>query len=198
VEERTDDELLRDARAQTNSAAQRDLLDQLFSRYHSRIALWCLRITGNADSAGDLAQEVLFKAYQNLDSFRGASKFSTWLYSITRNHCFNDAHRRAARREQEMEPLDIEIASQDRFDLRLEQEQDREQIRELLQQTLDETEHRVMILHYSDELTLDAITRLLGLTNPSGAKAYIVSARRKLKTAVGRWRARQTGGGSHE
>jgi hypothetical protein len=41
-----------------------------------------------------------------------------------------------------------------------------------------------MALHYGDEMTLDAITRLLALTNMSGAKAYIVSARRKLKAAA--------------
>jgi len=196
VEERTDEELLREARAVQDNATSRELLDQLFSRYHSRIALWCFRVTGNTDSAADLAQEILVRAYKNLDSFRGESKFSTWLYSITRKHCFNDSQKRAARRERETEQLDIDTASEDRFDLRLEQEQDEQQMRELLQQTLDETEHRVMTLHYGEELTLDAITRLLGLTNASGAKAYIVSARRKLKTAVGRWRARQTGGAS--
>jgi hypothetical protein len=37
-----------------------------------------------------------------------------------------------------------------------------------------------MLLHYGEELPLSAVSRMLGLTNKSGAKAYIVSARRKL------------------
>jgi hypothetical protein len=37
-------------------------------------------------------------------------------------------------------------------------------------------------------MRLDAITTALGLTNTSGAKAYIVSARRKLNAAVKRWK----------
>ena len=47
-----------------------------------------------------------------------------------------------------------------------------------------------LTLHYGDEMRLDAITAALGLTNASGAKAYIVSARRKLNMAVTRWKSR--------
>jgi RNA polymerase sigma factor (sigma-70 family) len=195
VEERTDEELLREVRTASDPISQRELLNGLFGRYHSRIALWCYRVTGERESAADLAQEVLIKAFQNLDSFRGDAKFSTWLYTITRNHCFNDTHRRRAQREHSMDPLDPDTAVSDRFDLRLEQDQELRQMRNMLQDNLDETEQRVMTLHYGEEMPLDSITRLLGLSNPSGAKAHIVSARRKLKAAVGRWRAKQARGG---
>jgi RNA polymerase sigma-70 factor (ECF subfamily) len=198
VPERTDEELIREVRACTDPSIRRELLDTLFLRYHSRIAVWCYRTTGNRDSATDLAQEILLKAYQNLDGFRGDAKFSTWLYSITRNHCFNDAQRRVSQRENVMDPLEPETRVDDRFDLRLEHEEDLQQMRNFLRENLDETEQRVMTLHYGEEIPLDAVTRLLGLSNASGAKAYIVSARRKLNTAVGRWRARQKGGARHE
>ena len=63
-------------------------------------------------------------------------------------------------------------------------------MRALLATALDETERRVFTLHYGEDVPLDAITRLLRLTNASGAKAYVVSARRKLARAVQRLRAR--------
>ena len=63
--------------------------------------------------------------------------------------------------------------------------------REFLERELDETEKLVFTMHYGDDMPLDAITRLLGLKNRSGAKAYIVSARRKLSRAIGRWKASQ-------
>ena len=196
--ERTDEQVIGDVRACAEPGIRRELLDTLFLRYHSRIALWCYRTTGNRDSAADLAQEVLLKAYQKLDGFRGDAKFSTWLYSITRNHCFNEARRRVSHRENAMDPLDPETRSEDRFDLRLEHEEDLQQMRSFLQEHLDEIEQRVMALHYGEELPLDAVTRLLELSNTSGAKAYVVSARRKLNTAVGRWRAKQKGSASHD
>ena len=56
-------------------------------------------------------------------------------------------------------------------------------LHEFLTATLDPLERQVFTLHYGDEMPIDAITRLLGLENASGAKAYIVSARRKLAKA---------------
>jgi DNA-directed RNA polymerase specialized sigma24 family protein len=61
---------------------------------------------------------------------------------------------------------------------------------ELVTATLDQTEREVFTMHYGDDIPLDAITRILGLQNASGAKAYIVSARRKLARAVERLRLR--------
>ena len=62
----------------------------------------------------------------------------------------------------------------------------------LVEEALDETEKKVFTLHYGNDLPLDAITRLLGLSNRAGAKAYIVSARRKLRRAARFWKARQS------
>src|SRR5262249_18736032 len=61
-------------------------------------------------------------------------------------------------------------------------------VQRLMNDALNEIEKQVMTLHYAQEMTLDAITAPLGLTNVSGAKAYIVSARRKLNAAVSRWK----------
>jgi hypothetical protein len=53
-----------------------------------------------------------------------------------------------------------------------------------MRDSLEEIEAEVMTLHYVHEMPLDAITRLLRLTNPSGAKAHVVNARRKLNRAI--------------
>ena len=55
---------------------------------------------------------------------------------------------------------------------------------------MEAVERRVFVLHYGDGMPLDAITRLLRLDNASGAKAYIVSARRKIVKATSRLKAR--------
>jgi RNA polymerase sigma-70 factor (ECF subfamily) len=170
------------------------MLNELFGRYHSRVAVWCLRMTGDRNSAADLAQDVLLKAWRNLDSWQGQSKFSTWLYSIMRNHCINERTARSVRPEGACDPLDFEISDQSsRPDKQAERNSEMRRMNELIGAALDATEARVMTLHYGDELPLDAITRLLSLTNLSGAKAYIVSARRKLKAAVSASRSGPSG-----
>lgn len=192
VQPLSDEELVARYRAERGPGEARCWLDELFERHYRRVAVWCLRITGDRASAADLAQDVLLKAYRHIDSFQGNSKFSTWLYTIARNHCFNEIR---ARRAEPLETLDAELvefadrsaspeaAAQKASDVRF--------VRELISQSLDEVETQVFTLHYAEEVPLDAITRLLKLNNASGAKAYIVSARRKLARAVERWKDRQ-------
>jgi RNA polymerase sigma-70 factor (ECF subfamily) len=47
------------------------------------------RMTGSLADAEDLAQETFIRAYERIGEFRGASKFSTWLYRIVVNTCLN-------------------------------------------------------------------------------------------------------------
>lgn len=191
VQPLSDEELVARYRSQAGSAEGERWLNDLFQRHHARVALWCLRITGDRESAADLAQEVFLKAFRYLDSYRGDSKFSTWLYSITRNHCFNQIKARAAAPEEIGEPVLAEFVDRSPGpDNRLDREGDARLVRELVESSLTEIESQVFTLHYAEELPLDSITRLLKLENSSGAKAYIVSAKRKLARAVERWKAR--------
>jgi RNA polymerase sigma-70 factor (ECF subfamily) len=164
--------------------------NQLFERYYERVGRWCYRFTGDREAAADLAQEVFLKAHRYLDSFQGQARFSTWLYSIARNEAINRSKQRA------LPVTDSDEALVDVPTLRPNPEEEAAQnsrnrrLHDFLAQTLDERERTVFTLHYGDEMPLDAITRLLGLENSSGAKAYIVSARRKLARAVERMLAR--------
>lgn len=170
--------------------------DALFQRHYSRVALWCYRVAGDRDRATDLAQEVFVKAWAHLDHFRADSKFSTWLFMIARNHCFNALKSRERQAEDAMDGdlLDGLSGQAAGFDDDLERAQMVGVAREMLAKELTPLEAQVMTLHYGEELPLPAIARLLRLDNASGAKAYVVSAKRKLKTAVERWSARSRRG----
>jgi len=184
----SDEQLLEEFRKST--AGRRDeLVQELFGRHYQRVARWCYRFTGDREAAADLAQDVFLRAHRYLASFRGTSRFSTWLYSIARNESISRLDRRAP--DQEDDSVLADIASLEPGpDERAEQNDRRTRVKALLSATLDQQEQTVFTLHYGDGVSLDAITRLLALDNPSGAKAYIVSARRKLARAVDRMRAR--------
>ncbi|WP_223879735.1 MULTISPECIES: RNA polymerase sigma factor [Paenibacillus] len=69
----------------------------LVARYQGMVYRVCVKITGEAESAKDMAQEVFIKAYKALPSFRGQSTFSTWLYRIAYRTCLD--YKRANDRE---------------------------------------------------------------------------------------------------
>jgi RNA polymerase sigma-70 factor (ECF subfamily) len=176
------DELLLTAYREATPHEKRAAANRLFENYYERVGRWCYRFTGDRESAADLAQEVFLKAHRSLDSFRGTSQFGTWLYSIARNEAINRSKKPQAMESEEalialpaLDPSPEHVASEKSTARRLHQ---------FLQTTLEETERTVFTLHYGEDLPLDAITRLLQLENSSGAKAYIVSAKRKLARAV--------------
>ncbi len=192
MEEWTDEELLHRYRAATDSAAGAALVNQLFERHHSRVAAWCYRLTGDLETSADLAQEIVLKAFQRLDSFRGESRFTTWLYTIARNHCMDQLRGSSPNPRQLSEEIPEQLADfrTEEISSVLERRESEELVRRLMRENLDEIESKVMTLHYVHELPLNSVTRMLRLTNPSGAKAHIVSARRKLARALAVWRQR--------
>lgn len=192
-EDLSDEALIARYRAEPDKAAAEQYVNELFRRHHVKVARWCLAVTGDRESAADLAQEICVKAYQNLLYFKGQSRFSTWLYSITRNHCLNALRSRSSAPEMDSDEMMIETLPDLGSDSPLasvERKQQSDIARQLIHETLEETEKAVFTLHFGEELPLDAITRMLNLDNASGAKAYLVSAKRKLDRAVKRWKAR--------
>jgi RNA polymerase sigma-70 factor (ECF subfamily) len=181
----TDENLMLLLQSAQDSKPLDELFAELFRRYQTRVATWCGRLVRDPGRGMDLAQEVFLRAYRYRHTFRGHARVSTWLYAITRNHCLN------AIRKLEMDPL----ARLEEFPPHLadalgdvhanaENAQAFERLWTIINQTLTAMEKRVMALHYGHELTLEAITRACRLSNPSGAKAYIVNAKRKLKRVL--------------
>ena len=176
------------------SAEQPELLDELFteffSRYRSRVVSWCSRLMKNPERGSDLAQEVFLRAYRYRHGFRGDANVSTWLYSIARNHCLDNLRRLHADplgRSDALSPTLVDRYSD--VHAGVERTQSFERLWRIVDRTLTALEKRIVALHYGHEVELAVITRELMLSNPSGAKAYIVNARRKLRRVASEWAA---------
>src|SRR5712671_7164582 len=68
--------------AQEGNAAA---FEQLYRRYSRRVYSLCLRIVKNDSEAEDLTQETFLLLFRKIHTFRGESKFSTWLHRLTIN-----------------------------------------------------------------------------------------------------------------
>lgn len=58
---------------------------ELGHRVLDRVRRWATRFTGDADEAEDVAQLVLLRLHSHIHEFEGRSRFTSWLWRITRN-----------------------------------------------------------------------------------------------------------------
>lgn len=68
---------------------QAEAFDALITRYQRRVIGLCFRHLNSYEEACDLAQEVFIQVFQHLAQFQGKSSFSTWLYRVSLNACYN-------------------------------------------------------------------------------------------------------------
>lgn len=72
--------------------------EQLVRIYQADIWRLCYHLLGDASAADDACQEAFVRAFRFLRRYRGDSKFSTWMFSVTRNCCLDEI-RKASRRK---------------------------------------------------------------------------------------------------
>jgi RNA polymerase sigma-70 factor (ECF subfamily) len=127
----------------------------LYERYSPRVYAVVRRIAADDDLAHDYAQEAWIRAIRALPSFRGDSRFSTWLHRIAVNSSLQ-AVRRAETRQKREAPMPETIA------------------------VAPPRMRTVMILHVVEGYTHDEIGELLG-TAPGTSKSQLFKARGKMR-----------------
>ena len=83
-------------RAQSGDRAAFDALVRLYDQHVLRLVL---KVVSSQEEARDLYQEAFLKIYRSLARFRFESQFSTWLYRVVMNVCFDHLRRQKARDE---------------------------------------------------------------------------------------------------
>jgi RNA polymerase sigma-70 factor, ECF subfamily len=79
--------------------------EQIVQRYKRKVFGIAYKFTGRFDEAEDLTQEVFFKVYKALDSYKREQDFSWWLVSISRNACID--YYRSVKRERKVMSGDL-------------------------------------------------------------------------------------------
>jgi len=165
-------------------AGDEEAFATLVDTWHPRILRWATGLLDDADDADDIAQQVLVRLYGKLSSFRGAARFSTWLYQITMN-ATRDAMRRRRRRvraldrmrvlEPPLETADPVAEPLDRADLV-------RRAREALS-TLPDRQRAVLDLVDLQGLAPHEAATLIGIA-PATARVHLLRARRALRQAL--------------
>jgi RNA polymerase sigma-70 factor (ECF subfamily) len=170
--------------------AFRELLDT----HRDRVFNITYRMLGNRAEAEDVAQEVFITVFKTIETFREESKFSTWLYRVTVNHCKNRIKYLARRHDRDRDELDETAHSVNgvNVDVPRAAQPDRAlhgaQMESLLQEAianLDDDHRVVVVLRDVEDLSIEEICDITGL--PDGTvKSRLHRARLALRKKLQR------------
>jgi RNA polymerase sigma-70 factor (ECF subfamily) len=163
----------------------REAFATLVRKYQSKVLTLATRILDNRTEAEDIAQDIFVKIFQSLQDFRGASRFSTWIYRITVNHCLNHLRRRT-RQQQTLvmtEPVEWRQESPASNPYKTLEQKERWALVQAKLQELS-VEHRTIILLRDFEgLPYDEIADVLQLESGT-VKSRLHRARMELKALL--------------
>ena len=178
INKQTDEDLVK-AIVKTNNTV---LFEILYDRYATLVYNKCYGFAKDADEAKDMTQDVFLKLFVKLASFKGKSKFSTWLYAFTYNHCVNYVTRNTAKKfeKKSVDYKDIENLSEDEeddtsfLDMRVDK-------LKLALEMISPEEKMILLLKYQDFLSIKEIESVLDI-GESAVKMRIKRAKDKLIT----------------
>lgn len=155
---------------------------ELVGRYQHFVFTLALKYCQNREDAEEVAQDVFIKAYKYLADFRGASKFSTWLYTIVNNTCITFLRKKKL----DIQSLDNEnlfaradnIDSGSRADT-VEQKSKQAMVNEAIA-LLNPDDAQIITLFYKAEQSLEETAQVLGI-EVNAAKVRLHRARARLK-----------------
>ena len=154
----------------------------LVNRYQNYVFTLALRFTKNREDAEEVSQDIFIKAYRALADFRGASKFSTWLYTIVNTTCITFLRKK----RMEVHSLDnekvFEVADNQDSGMRanlVEQKSRLAMVNNAIKM-LSTDDAEVITLFYKGEQTLEEIAQILGI-EANTVKVRLHRARTRLR-----------------
>lgn len=179
----SDEELLELSRKKNYQA-----FEELMKRYEGRIYRLGLKMLHSSQDAEDILQKTFLSVFENMDRFRGDSKFSTWIFRIATNHALMRLRRE---KSQPVRSLDAPISLEQDIvlpqlvdeDADISQFYEKKEFMSLLEQAVMELPYiyrLVFILRDLEGFSNGEVAEMLNLSIPA-VKSRVLRARLHLR-----------------
>lgn len=181
IDDSISDEKLVALIGQTKSS---ELFSVIYDRYAHLVYNKCLSFVKNKEEAQDLTHDIFVKLFIKIKSFSHKSKFSTWLYSFTYNHCVNYVQRDLNKRRNKFVYTDSENDQdylntvQNNISDEIIYSMDSEKLNKALE-LINPNDKIILFMKYQDEMTIEDIQEVLDL-GKSAVKMRLSRAKSKL------------------
>jgi len=162
---------------------------ELVERHQNTVIGTVAKMLGNPSDAEDISQQVFLRIWRNARRYRPEARFTTYLFTITRNLVFNETRRRGRKKEVSADEREENPHHQ------IEDSPDRRPDAELLQAELQaavdaaiaalpESQRMAVVLRRYEQLSYEEIAGVLGLS-VSAVKSLLFRARSALRESLG-------------
>ena len=166
----------------------------IFEQYRVPVFNFIYRmLNGDREAAEDLLNEIFMKLHDAREYYEPKAKFSTWLFTIARNHCLNCIKSRSYRQSRRTDSLEelaqktTESSAPDRLmALSVPNDSKRADLRELLEQAialLPDEYKEVFVLHAVEGFAHDEVAQILRM-NPATVRTNYHRARALLRKTI--------------
>lgn len=157
-------------------ATQRKAFEQVVRQYSEQLYWQVRRIVLTHEDANDVMQNVMMKAWTNLDSFRQASKLSTWLYRIAINESL-DFMRHQKTASMMSADDDAGIANTLMADEYFDGDETEAQLQEAIAQ-LPDVQRMVFNLRYYDNMKYGEMSKILNTSEGALKASYHIAVKK--------------------
>ena len=165
-----------------------DAFEILVNRHQTSVLNLVYRFIGDRTQAKDLAQEVFIRVWQAAKTYKPEAKFTTWIYRITANLCFNELKSSRRKKWSSFNRSDedgehtfeetLVDSTPSAENILLEKERSR-QISDALQ-GLPDNQRMALVLKRYDDLSYQEIAQIIGCS-VSAVESLLVRAKRALQ-----------------
>ena len=161
---------------------------KLVERHQNAVIGTVAKMLGNSSDAEDISQQVFLRIWRNAKRYRPDAKFTTYLFTITRNLVFNETRRRG--RKKEVSSDEREENSHHLIEENPDRQPDAELLQAELQRAVDdaiallpETQRMAVVLRRYEQLSYEEIADVLNLS-VSAVKSLLFRARTTLRESL--------------
>lgn len=156
----------------------------LVERYKDLVFTLALRMLKNREEAEEVSQDTFIKVFKKLNSFKGDSKFSTWIYKVAYNACLDRL--KTYKKEYNNVTIDEFNAHkiktlENAFDAMVENERAKAIQRCL--ELLPSEDSALLTLFYFEEQSLEEIAAVMGIT-ANNVKVKLFRSRKKMASVL--------------
>ena len=170
------------------ATGEEDAFAQLIRKHQHAVIGTVSKMLGSPSDAEDIAQQVFLRIWKSAPRYKPKAKFTTYLFTITRNLVFNETRRRKIRKQVSLEEQGEEWGAQlmDAHTARPDDQALQDELTRAVDRaigTLPEKQRLAVILRRYQEVPYEDLAKILGLS-VSAVKSQLFRARHTLKEVL--------------